>query len=81
MAGNDTLYWDSCVFIAWMKDEPRPAGEIDGIRDIVEKAKRREVSIITSTLTYAEVTEAKVGAGVMNIFDDLFKRVICFDPL
>ena len=74
MAGNDILYWDSCVFIAWLKNEVRPTGELDGIRDIVEKAKGREVSIITSALTYAEVTEAKVGAGVMNMFDDLFKR-------
>ena len=74
MAGSDLLYWDSCVFIAWLKNEFRPTGEMNGIRDIVEKTKAREVSIITSALTYAEVTEAKVGAGVMNMFDDLFKR-------
>ena len=74
MAGNDILYWDSCVFIAWLTNEDRPTGELDGIRDIVERAKGREVSIITSALTYVEVTETKVGAGVMNMFDDLFKR-------
>jgi predicted nucleic acid-binding protein len=56
------------------ENENRPSGEMDGVREIIEQAKRREIGIMTSAPTFAEVTEAKVGAGVMNIFDDLFKR-------
>ena len=76
MAGNNSIcYWDSCLWIAWLKDEHRKTtGEMDGVREYVERLRRREISIITSTLTLAEVTETKVGAGVMNIFDDVFKR-------
>ncbi|MEQ8741239.1 MAG: PIN domain-containing protein [Rhodospirillales bacterium] len=75
MAGpNVTFYWDTCVFIAWLKNENRPSGEMDGVRDIVDRVKKRNASIITSAITFAEVTEAKVGAGVINLFDDLFKR-------
>jgi len=74
MPGSKRYYWDACLFIAWLKDEKRPSGEMDGVRDLIAKVKRREVSIMTSALTFVEVTEAKVGAGIINLLDDLFKR-------
>ena len=27
-----TYYWDSCLFLAWLKDEERIVGEMDGVR-------------------------------------------------
>ena len=52
MAGNSPLYyWDSCLFIAWLKDEQRKTGEMDGVRDVIERAKRREAKLMTSVLT------------------------------
>ncbi len=76
MAGSDQpFYWDTCLFIAWLKDEKRKTpGEMDGVREYIERLKRREIKIITSTLTITETTETKVGAGVLNIFDNLMKR-------
>ena len=33
MRGSDPLYyWDTCLFLAWIKDEERPTGEMDGVR-------------------------------------------------
>jgi predicted nucleic acid-binding protein len=72
---NETVYWDSCLFIAWLKDEQnRKQGEMDGVRDFVERLKKRSVTIITSTITMTEVTSTKVGAGFMTLFDDVLKR-------
>lgn len=29
MAGSEpTYYWDSCLFVAWLKDEERKSGEM-----------------------------------------------------
>lgn len=67
-------YWDSCLFIAWLTDEQRPAGEIDGLKKVVDAIERRKATMITSTLTIAEITEKKVGAGVWHLLEDLLKR-------
>ena len=59
MAGTDPVYyWDSCLFLAWIKDEQRPTGEMDGVREVVERFKRREVKIITSVLTTTRCSRA-----------------------
>ena len=47
MPGNTPIYyWDSCLFLAWLKDEERKLGEMDGVREIIERSKRREVKIL-----------------------------------
>ncbi len=52
MAGTEPIYyWDSCLFLAWIKDEERPSGEMDGVREVIERVKRRDAKIITSVLT------------------------------
>ena len=27
---NPVIYWDTCVLLAWMMNEVRPAGEMEG---------------------------------------------------
>ena len=76
MAGTEPIYyWDSCLFLAWIQDEERPTGEMDGVREVIERAKRREVKIITSVLTLAEVLESKLPAGMKTLIDGLMRRV------
>lgn len=75
MAGDSPVYyWDTCLFLAWLKDEQRPAGEMDGVRETIERHKRREVKIVTSTVTLVEVLQSKYPAGVVGLFNDLLKR-------
>lgn len=76
MAGpKEPYYWDTCIWLAWLINENRPIeGEMDGVRDFVEQIKHNQVSIMSSTLVYAEVSHADVPAGVMRIFDDVMKR-------
>jgi hypothetical protein len=54
-------YWDTCVFLAWIKDETVwPENVRKGIAQTIEMAMAGEVVIVTSTLTLAEILEAKM---------------------
>lgn len=76
MAGAEPIfYWDTCLFLAWIKDEQRKSGEMDGVREVIERHKRREVKIITSVLTTVEALQSKLPAGLDTLFHGLMKRV------
>lgn len=47
----EKIYWDSACFLAHFKGEPDRTEKCDGV---IERAERREVIIVTSTLTLAE---------------------------
>lgn len=77
MAGNDPLYyWDTCLFLAWLKDEPRSSGEMDGVREVIERSKRRDCRLMTSVLTTVEILQAKIPAGVDTLLSGLVKRML-----
>lgn len=76
MPGDSPLYyWDTCSFLAWLKDEERPTGEMDGVRELIELSRRREIRLMTSTLTSVEVLSSKIPAGFDNLFKNLLKRI------
>lgn len=76
MAGTDPIYyWDSCLFLAWIKDEERQTGDMDGVREVIERVKRRDAKIITSVLTTTEVLDSKLPAGMKTLLEGLMKRV------
>jgi predicted nucleic acid-binding protein len=75
MAGSNPLYyWDTCLFLAWLKDETRKSGEMAGVREIIERSKRRDCRIMTSVLTSVEVLQGKIPAGFDTLFNGLLKR-------
>lgn len=76
MRGNKTIYyWDTCLFLAWIKDEERKTGEMDGVREVIERARRRDVIILTSVLTTTEVLQSTLPAGLETLFSGLMRRV------
>lgn len=76
MAGVEPIYyWDTCLFLAWIKDEQRPTGEMDGVREVVERFKRREVKIVTSVVTTVEVLSGKIPIGMESLISGLMKRI------
>jgi predicted nucleic acid-binding protein len=76
VAGDNPLYyWDTCLFLAWINDEQRKSGEMDGVREVIERHKRREVRLMTSVLTFVEALESKLPVGMKNLFEGLLKRV------
>jgi predicted nucleic acid-binding protein len=70
-----TYYWDTCLFLAWLKDEQRLTGEMDGVREIIERSKRKEVRIVTSVLTKVEVLSGRMPVGMDTLFSGLMKRI------
>ena len=75
MAGNEPIYyWDSCLFLAWLQDETRKSGEMDGVREVIDRSKRREVKIVTSVVTLVEVLNGKMPVGMGRLFADMMKR-------
>lgn len=73
--GKDHIvYWDTCVFLAWMNDEKRPAGDMEGLGKIASLVERAEVILITSALTRAEILYSKTSAEAMKKYDSLLRR-------
>jgi len=76
MAGDSPVYyWDTCLFLAWIKDEQRKSGEMDGVREVIDRFKRREVKLMTSVLTTVEALSAKLPVGMDTLFNGLMKRI------
>lgn len=68
------IYWDSCVFIAWLQDEPQPQEVMDGIADVVAAVDSDKVILVTSTVTLTEVLDCTLTPLAAKQFEDLFKR-------
>jgi predicted nucleic acid-binding protein len=60
MSGTNLYYWDTCVFLAWIKDEAnRRKGEMEGLKSFVRKLDKREIRVITSAIIYTEAPAFK----------------------
>jgi predicted nucleic acid-binding protein len=75
MSGNrPIIYWDSCVFLAWLKDEKRKAGQMAGVQSCVIEIESGKWELITSAIAFTEVLEAKIGSDINKKFQELFLR-------
>lgn len=54
MTNNPKLYWDSCIFLKYLNNEPGS----DTIETLLSDAEAAKITIFTSTITIAEVTHA-----------------------
>jgi predicted nucleic acid-binding protein len=73
--GKDHIvYWDTCVFLAWMNNEQRGPGEMEGLGKIASLVERAEVILITSTITRAEILYSRTSAEAMKQYDTLLRR-------
>src|SRR5437870_6015599 len=73
-ADKEIIYWDACIFLAWLKDEPCEAGVMEGIEDTVKRVNDNEVVLVTSVMTQTEVLESKMPKEAQTKFDNVFKR-------
>lgn len=77
MAGsNPSYYWDTCVFLVWLKNESaRATGDMQGVVDCLNKFNKREISLMTSVLTLTEITIAKkLPAGTDTLLEKAMQR-------
>lgn len=73
--GNPVYYWDTCIFLAWLKNEVhRKPGEMDGVREVISKLNKRQLSIMTSVLTITEISVAKLPAGSERLLEQVLQR-------
>lgn len=70
-------YWDAGLFIAWLKDEKRKSGEMEGLAEVVSMVDRMEAVMITSVVTRTEVLESTLTDENRGTFDKIFKRTNC----
>jgi predicted nucleic acid-binding protein len=68
------IYWDSCIFIAWIKDEPLPTEQRDGIAECVDGVEKGSLRLITSTITLTEVLTAKLADDIKTKYEQLMTR-------
>jgi hypothetical protein len=48
---------------------------MDGVRESIDRSRRREIRLMTSTLTSVEVLASKIPAGFDHLFTNLLKRI------
>ena len=72
--GKPIIYWDTSVFLAWIKDEKRRNNEMDGVNDVANKIHKDHVILLTSTITTAEILESTLTEVAKQRLTDLFKR-------
>ena len=68
------IYWDSCVFLAYFKNEPRPAGEMEGLLDLAQEVDAGKKTLVTSVITRMEILRSTLTAEQNRKYDLLFKR-------
>lgn len=68
------ISWDSCVFFAWIKDEPLDDYIKKGIEQTIENAYSGQVVIVSSTITLSEVLQTKMTADQKEKYAQVFKH-------
>lgn len=72
--GKPIYYWDANIFLAWLKDEARKPGEMEGLAEVVAIIDRQEATMMTSVLTRTEVLESSLPSHAQNLFNKIFDR-------
>jgi predicted nucleic acid-binding protein len=68
------VYWDSCIWIAWLKNERRTPGEMDGVAECVDHVETGKTTIVSSVVVRTEVFEATLPSEARQRYDDILKR-------
>lgn len=63
IGGKPLIYWDTCIWLAWARNEQRPAGDIEGIQEYIDRFEKDQIYICTSVIAEAEMLDHKFGPG------------------
>jgi len=64
LAEQKKIYWDSCVWISLINQEP---GKVGRCQNVINEAQKGEAQIWTSSLTLAEVFKKKCDGANVSI--------------
>jgi predicted nucleic acid-binding protein len=74
-SGNNIIYWDSAVFIAYFTQEPtRTKEELAGIDQVVDAFDKGNCILVTSMISKTELLAPKLGAKNYARLSALWKR-------
>lgn len=75
--GKKIIDWDTCIFLAWLQEEQREIGVMEGIEEIVRKIHNNEVILITSQMTNIEVLQSRLSSDAQKKWKEIFNRRNC----
>ena len=67
-------YWDACVFIAWINNESRAAGEMEGLAAVADLIDRNEAVVIVSQQLRVELLPSKLPDLARELLHNFFQR-------
>lgn len=73
-SGKPIIYWDTCVLLAWIKDETRQDDEMEGVYYYADRIFKKHIVLMTSALTDTEILESTLTEEAKKRLGDLFKR-------
>ena len=74
MSVEERRYWDSNVFLAWIKGEE---GRVEVCEEIAQMAHREECTIVTSAITLAEVVRPR-HKGKPEMTEEEDRQILAF---
>lgn len=75
MSGEEpTIYWDACVLLAWLNEEDRPAGEMEGVHGWAKEVYAGDAQLLTSTLVRTEVLDPVSDEDAREAFEGFLDR-------
>ncbi|MBV9201639.1 MAG: PIN domain-containing protein [Alphaproteobacteria bacterium] len=72
--GKSHLFWDSCVFNAFLRDE-RDAYDVDSIAQYLTEAREGKHQIYASSLVFAELLPSAITKPGIGSFNDFVEDV------
>jgi len=66
------VYWDTCVFLAWIKDESRTHGEMADLHAVAQEVFQKKLIVISSVIVQTEIEQATLTAGQLERFNKIF---------
>jgi len=73
-SSQDLYYVDTPIWLALLKNEQRPPGEMEGVRDLAKKIQNNEIRIVISVATKAEVLKSTLDDKAKKMWEALLKR-------
>ena len=74
MPYGENFYWDSSVWLAWLRDEKRPGTDMEGVADCLERVRANEVLIMTGDIMRLEVIKDRIPPDKMPTFEAFRRR-------
>ena len=74
-SGNNIIYWDASIFIAWLTNESgHTPEELSGLTQVVDDFDKGHSIIVTSMITKTELLPSKIGAEASKHLALFWKR-------